>query len=448
MNIKMRIIFLVVIGCVLIYVISPLNGLQIRALANGGESSTIGGIPVGDLNEEEIRKVLINEISNWKNEPIVVFGGGNSIKIDTTQIQYNIDESVTQYLAQSSKSWILFWQKKPVVHLPLVVLQNEQIKQQIQGQPSWDTDATYSNVMLNASYLRNHEIEAVVSRFKPIDHERIAVSINEVPGNVHGIQAIVDQLNDVIIQSGEEFSLLTQLDSLLGSASFETINFTASVLYETALKLTAQITERHPHQVLPEYLNPGLDSFVQLSTHKDLRFINTLTQPVQLKLTREGLNLKVEFYAEVVDESATVRVNRDGEVMPRVITRYSNELPIGKSQLIQEGTPGLRVTVYRTNNRTGEEQVVSRDYYAPTNEIVLQSSRQPEISEGGEVAESFSNTEDKNEITSVTKYPGIGEGDSENEGSFTADNGTHGMDMSSAGNMKYDKGGNLIQSGK
>ena len=230
MKIKMKILFLLVMSCLLIYIVSPLNGLQIRAFANNSEISTIGGIPVGDLSEEEIRTVLTNEIASWQSESIVVAGGGVSIHIDPTQIQYNIDETIAQYIEQTDKSWIAFWQNKPVVHIPLILVPNEQIKQQIATQPFWESDATYSNVMLNASYLRNHEIEAVVSKFTSIDNERIAVSIMEVPATVSGIQAIVDELNDVIIQSGEEFSLLAQLDSLLGSASRESINFTASVL--------------------------------------------------------------------------------------------------------------------------------------------------------------------------------------------------------------------------
>lgn len=444
MNFKKRIISLAVLCCILIYIVSPFNVLQTRVLANDVESSTIGGIPVGDLNEEEIRVVLSKGISNWQSKSIVVVGGGTSIQIDPTQIQYNMDESITQYMEQSSKSWLAFWQKKPVVHIPLVVLPNEQIKEQIATQLFWETDATYSNVMINASYLRNHEIEAVVSQFTSIDNERIAVSIKEVPATITGIQAIVDQLNEVIIQSGEEFSLLAQLNPLLGSASSETINFSASLLYETALKLTAQITERHHHQALPEYLNPGLDAYIQPSQQKDLRFINKLEQPIQLKLTREGLTLKVEFYAAMVDENATVRVNRDGDVMPRVITRYSNELPIGRKQLIQEGEPGLRVTVYRTNNVTGEEQLVSRDYYPPINQIVLESSRQPDPEAG--VVEGSSNGStndgDSNADTNNEYWNGGNDGSPTNGGGSS--NGEASGSGSSGSTPRYDKGGNLI----
>ena len=438
MNIKKKIVLLAVLTSILIYIISPINGLQTRVLANDNESSTIGGIPVGDLNEEEIRKVVEKEISNWQSKSIVITGSGNSIQIDPTKLQYDIDESIKQYTDKSSKSWMAFWQKKPVVHIPLVVLPNEEIKKQIGAQPFWEVDATYSNVMTNAAYLRNHEIEAVVSKFTSIDNERIAVSIKEVPATVSGIQAIVDRLNKVVIQSGEEFSLLTQLEPLIGSASSETINFTASLLYESALKLTAQITERHHHQVLPDYLNPGLDAYIQLSQQKDLRFINILKQPVQLKLTREGLTLKAEFNAATVDENATVRVNRDGEVLPRVITRYSSELPIGRNQLIQEGSPGLRVTVYRTNNVTGEEQLVSRDYYPPTNQIILESSRQPDAA-GGVNGSGNSST---NDGTPTDSNSNGNDGSSNNSGGST--NGEASGSGSSSSSPRYDKSGKLI----
>ncbi len=439
MNIKKKKILLAVLTSILIYIVSPINGLQTRVLANDNESSTIGGIVVGDLDEDEIRKVVEKEIFNWQSKSIVITGSGNSIQIDPTKLQYNIDESIKQYTEQSSKSWLAFWQKKPVVHIPLVVLPNEEIKKQIGAQPFWEVDATYSNVMTNAAYLRNHEIEAVVSKFSSIDNERIAVSIKEVPATVSGIHAIVDQLNKVMIQSGEEFSLLTHLEPIIGSASSETINFTASLLYESALKLTAQITERHHHQVLPEYLNPGLDAYIQLSQQKDLRFVNILKQPVQLKLTREGLTLKAEFYAATVDENATVRVNRDGEVLPRIITRYSSELPIGKNRLIQEGAPGLRVTVYRTNNVTGEEQLVSRDYYPPTNRIILESSRQPDAATGGVDGSGNSSTNDGTPADSNTNGK---DGSPNNSGGTT--NGEASGSGSSSSTPRYDKGGKLI----
>lgn len=444
MNIKKRIISLAVLSCVLIYIVSPINLLQTRVFANV-ESSTIGGISVGDLNEEEIRIVLSKGISDWQSKSIVVVGSETSIQIDPTQIQFDIDESIKQYMAQTDKSWLVFWQKKPVIHIPLVVLPNNQVKEQIAAQPIWETDATYSNLMTNAAYLRSQEVNAVVSQYKSIDNERIAVSIKEVPATITGIQAIVDQLNEVIIKSGEEFSVLAQLEPLLGSASSETIKFTASLLYETALKLTAQITERHHHQELPEYLNPGLDAYVQLSSQQDLRFINTLEQPVQLKLTREGLNLKVEFYAATVDENASIRVNRDGEVMPRVITRYSKELPIGRTQLIQKGESGLRVTVYRTNNVTGEEQVVSRDYYPPTNQIVLESSRQPDAAASGVAGsgDGSTNNGDSNDLNTDNDYFNGGQDGSPNNGEGSS-NGEASGNGSSSSSPRYDKGGNLI----
>lgn len=67
------------------------------------------------------------------------------------------------------------------------------------------------------------------------------------------------------------------------------------------------------------------------------------------------------------------------EIAPRIINRYSEDLPVGQQQLIQEGSNGMRVVVTRIISESGSttEEQISRDYYAPTNRIVLLSARQP-----------------------------------------------------------------------
>lgn len=440
MKIRFKILILTLLSCLLIYTVSPSGFLSNKAFANG-EGSTIGGITVDGMKSDEIRTALQKGINSWQDQPVIVTGGGASVEIDTTIIQYDFDKTIQLYESKTKKPWYKFWEKDPIVHIPLVLKPSEEVKEIIATQPFWETDATYSNVMSAASNLQVHNIDAVVSSVVKIDNERIAVAIKEVPASITNIQQVVAALDGQIISAGEEFNFLTQVVSILKSSNKETLSFAASVLYESALQMNAQITERHSHRHLPAYLSPGLDAFVQLSQEKNLRFINTLEQPVQMKVVREGLYLKVEFYAAKPDETATIRVKFIDNMKERTIIRYSHDLPVDKSMLLQVGQPGQRVTVYRTNNSTGKEQVISRDYYAPINKIILTSSRQP-IPTVGEEGSGDGSTNNENlngeDLNGVDQNDGnVNEGETSNS-EVSGDNNS----------LQYDKGGNLIQVGE
>lgn len=439
MKIKLKIVTLAVLSSLLFYIVSPAGLINSKVLANGGEGSTIGGILVSDLKDDELRSALSNGIDNWTSEPIVVSGGGASIEFDSAAIQFDIDSTITTFKNQTDKPWYAFWQKKPVVHIPFVVKANDDLKQQISAQPLWETEGTYNNVMLNVSYLRNHEIDAVMSNVAAIDSERLAVTIKEVPAELTGVNQIVEQLNGKIIGANEEFNFLSELDSILGSTSRESLSFVASVLYETSLKINAQITDRHKHQELPNYFSPGLDAEISIADQKNLSFINKLNQPMQLKLTREGLNLKVEAFAAVSDNTATVRVSNVETVEPRTITRYSYNLSVGKSQVVQQGKDGMRVSVFRTNSETGLEELVSRDYYPPTNKIVVVSSRQPATSSGGGTGGSTNN----NDSGKSTGNSSNNDGTNTNDKDYIDDNLDGVPDDEE--DAVYDKGGNRIK---
>ena len=66
----------------------------------------------------------------------------------------------------------------------------------------------------------------------------------------------------------------------------------------------------------------------------------------------------------------------------RTITRFDPDLMPGHTQVIQSGQQGKRVDVYRVA-KDGDGNVisrerVSRDFYQPTHEIVLQATTEPE----------------------------------------------------------------------
>ena len=163
---------------------------------------------------------------------------------------------------------------------------------------------------------------------------------------------------------------------------------------------------------------------------EDFRFSNTFETPIKLKLSKDGGNLVAEVYTTLNKTNVSVSVSRDEVIQPRTITRYSEDLAIGKTTQLQKGEEGLRVSVYRTVD--GEQNLVSRDYYPPVNRVLLRSSRQPD-------SQSQPNTVTQNSDLAID-LDDDGFPDEEFVTDSTVDSEGDGLPPGSY----YDKGGNII----
>lgn len=343
---------------------------------NVPKGSTIGGVEIGELKGEELQAALTNAADEWRAQNLTVYGGEEFRDISSDTFQFDIEGTVNDYEKNYNKPWYAFWKSEPIVHLPLTVLPNEIVKNEIRMVPSWDTDLTYERVHQQASYLKTNEIEAVVVDLTLFENDRISLSIEAMPERAMGINELVYALNDTLIDAQKTFSIIEELGDAINLANREAINFVASNIYNAALHINGEILERHAQNIIPTYLKPGLEAQVDLLANKDLKFINTSSNPYLLKLSMDGGNLLTEVYTTSIETEVVVEVSRDEEIQPRTIIRYSEDLAIGQTEQLQEGVPGLRVSVYRTVY--GEQQLISRDYYSPVNRILMKSAQQPE----------------------------------------------------------------------
>lgn len=376
---------LVMVVAVLCLLLPAQSSFKASADGKGAKGSTIGGVYVAGLKEDEIKEALQNAINEWQSEDILIQGGGAELTINPEEIQFNIDQSIQNYKSLTDKPFFLFWMSDKEVHIPIEISESEVVKNRISNIPFWDTEETYTRVITQASYLRNHEIEAAVADTTLLENERIALTIERIPESAQGVHDLAEMLNEIVIQPNEPFSLLENLGDMAELANQKGLDFVSSVLYYTVLQAKIDILERHPQGKIPGYLQPGLDAHVNSYEKKDLQFASFSTNPYLLKVTVEGTSLKVELFSTVKDADIKIKTNKES-IAPRIINRYSNDLPMGKTKLIQKGEAGLRVTVTRVITEDGhaEEQEMSRDYYAPTNRIVLNSSRQPGSTSGAD----------------------------------------------------------------
>lgn len=347
------------------------------ALANGeNQGSTIGGMEVGNLKGDDLKSALTNKVNDWYAQNLTVSGGGSSIEVSSSTFQFDIESTVNQYEENYRKPWYAFWKSNTTVHLPLAVFQSEVVKDEIASVSTWDTDATYSNIELAASYLKTDEVEAVVIDTSLLETDRISLSLEAMPESAMGINELVLALNDTVIDPQMSFSLIEQLGETINLANREAINFVASNVYNAAVHVNGEILERHSQNEIPSYLKPGLEAKVDVLAKEDLKFVNTSSQPIVLKLSMDEGKLMTEVYTPAKETEVSVTVTEDEEIQPRTITRYSKDLAIGQTEQVQQGEAGLRVSVYQTVY--DEQKLVSRDYYPAVDRIIVKSSQQPE----------------------------------------------------------------------
>ncbi|MED3800787.1 VanW family protein [Lysinibacillus xylanilyticus] len=440
---------LVKIGSVLIVLILLLviwipNYIIDNALAKGG-GSTIGGISVKGLEDENIEEALQEAINTWRERPISVKGAGVDVTVDPSLFTFDVAGSVAEYHNLTDKSWYAFWQSKKTVHLSLHVSADNRVKAKLEGTGVWEVEPTLSEIISNASYLKNREFEAKVADTSTIEAERLALSIEEIPKNTTDVLELANSLNDSIITPNEPFSLLTALGEQSGNIDSESLNFVASNIYHTALQTEYEIVERHAQNTAPVYLQQGLDARVNRGLDMDLQFVNHSDQPNKLKLTVEGDSLKVELLAQKREKEISVHVSKDKIIQPRVTTRYSKDLSIGREEVLQEGQEGVRVEVYRSilENGNTTEELVSRDYYPPVNKIIVRSSRQPVVSE------SIRNS-DSSDPDLQMDLDGDGLPDTQSENEKSGNNAVETNTSKDPNDPEivygyYDKGGNFIQ---
>lgn len=426
---------------------------------NNAVGSTIGGVETGDLKGEELKALLTNAVNDWYTQNLTVTGGGTSIEVSSSTFQFDIESTVANYENQVHKTWFAFWEDTPTVHLPLIVFPSEIVKNEISNVSSWDTNLTYNNVELNAAYLKTNPVEAAIIDVSVLETDRISLSVEPMPEGAMGINELVLALHDTVIEPQMAFSMIEKLGDTMNLANREAINFVASNLYNAALNINAEVLERHSQSEIPSYLKPGLEAKVDSLANEDLKFANTLSNPVVLKLIMEEGNLKTEVYTPAKETEVDVTVSQDEEIQPRTITRYSADLAIGEKEQVQEGAKGLRVSVYRT--AFDEQKLVSSDYYPPVDRIILKSSKQPEVKTTPENlnddpayqvdldGDGFPDADNTNENGSITPVSGF-----QNNGSSAPNNNQGAASENSANGdteeenlppgSYYDKGGNLI----
>lgn len=459
MKLKYWIPLLVAVASIylLIYqVLLPTNVVLAKGDAGNG---TIAGVEIVDKKKSEIKTQIASEIVKWKEKDIEVEGSTATMTISSDLIHFDIDKTVDHYIAASSATWYKFWSKKKDVQIPMEVTVEEEVQEQLKEASFFYVDETIEAIKEHAQFLKEGAVQAEEVPLSKEDMKRVSFEIQEVVVDGHGISQVVDMLDEITIAGGETFSFLERLEEMNSFYSDETADFVASVLYSVVLQSEMDIQERHSQNVLPPYLEPGIEVKVNERRNQDFSFVNRTNRPYVIDATLQDGRLKVELYSFPSAYEVAVDVRQREVIKPRTIYRLTSSLAAGRERVLEQGEAGLHVNVYkRVTEMAGsyeEDILVSQDFYPPKHKVVLVSSLEPQTttpSDGNSSSTDASSDQrgEEDEKQGETNRDGNKEDQPnghENENPNANQNTNQNQDDSQEEELIYDKGGNLIKPG-
>lgn len=412
MTMKKKFLYGTLVG-LLVFTIA-LYGLSsthiVHAATSFPENSSIGGVPVGGLTEEEATSLLISKIDEWKGKgEVIVYTEEQSITIPYENIKINIQDAIHTMKTRTKKPWYKVFSKTSPQQLPLIVTVDLSDNQLNELEKTADVKGTIKLIENSASYLGEHEITAV-----PIAEDVKPVIVTkdtwEIPEDYIFLQELMDELNGLTISSNEDFSYLDAVANQVSYYGEDEGNFIASMLYTLLLQTNVQFVERHSQGVVPSYTAPGLEADVSIAEDKDLIVHNPGPNEYTISIEQTGNKLNMSLQSKKLENTYKVKLENSKTVDFRTITRYNKDLQPGHKQVLQKGKKGKRVEVYRImispDGEELEKELISRDFYLPQQEIVLAApaveATSDETATDGTIDENASNLEDGGLIDSDT----------------------------------------------
>lgn len=153
----------------------------------------------------------------------------------------------------------------------------------------------------------------------------------------------------------------------------------SSTLYNAALLAGLTIVERQPHGLAISYVPPGRDATVAYGLI-DLKLHNDTPYWYWLKATVETGKLTMAFYAADEAPRAEVTSQVTDTLPPPEEVEWVPTWPPDRVEVKQAGKPGWRTRVVRViyqGDQAGTPEIVSRDLYPPQPRVVRRGGNPP-----------------------------------------------------------------------
>jgi vancomycin resistance protein YoaR len=166
----------------------------------------------------------------------------------------------------------------------------------------------------------------------------------------------------------------------------------SSTLYNAVLSANLKPTERRNHTLPLSYVPKGLDATVDWG-NIDFKFKNTLNVPIYIEGYTNNKKVYINIYSDKALVKRTYKLETDvyQTIEPAMSYVDDPDLDEGEIHIVNPGSPGYRVRVYRKAFEDGKliaTELISNDYYMPVRGEAVRGTRiieEVEPEEGTEV---------------------------------------------------------------
>lgn len=209
----------------------------------------------------------------------------------------------------------------------------------------------------------------------------------------NNLKLAASKIDGVILSPGEEFSYNTIVGKRSISAGYKEAKIYAggkiidglgggicqlsSTLYNAVVFANLNVTERHNHQFITSYVQPGRDATVAYGS-KDLKFVNNRKYPIKIKVKVDSGVAKVQIYGIKEENECNISFDVETVSTTEYETKYEKDesLKEGEEKIKQAGANGVVVKVYKVIKQNGRyiaRDFISQDTYKVLNKIVVKN---------------------------------------------------------------------------
>ncbi|RDW16345.1 hypothetical protein CWR48_17015 [Oceanobacillus arenosus] len=352
----------------------------VEAMGKVSKGSSIAGVNLEGATLEEAKQLLESRIEDWQGgEPILAVSEYETISIPRTMFQFDIDASLTKLNERMKRHWSTFFMKQKNVKLPLEVTTQSNV---IDWPEYVDVEETVANANLIAGNLEETNVTIKYIDGATIEQAEIADISYRIPDvSDAAVKYLVEELDGLTVKAESSFSFLDTISLPNGMDNGEVeMSFVASGLYALALQTNIEIIERHQQEKVTSYAKAGMDVAVDRKAEKNLLLYNPNAYEYTVNASIEGEQMKMSIHSFLDNVTYSNTLENNVEVEPRTLYRYNPDLAFGEEEVVQQGVAGVQIEVYRVQNAEDgnvlERELVSRDFYFPTPEIIEVSTQE------------------------------------------------------------------------
>lgn len=377
-----------------------------------GAGTMIGPVDVSGKSTDEALTLLSDSLQKWRSESSVYLQyKEKSVPLDIAGFAFDLESSV-EMAKNGEQNEVMVTYKSAELFQYLQSLSTELDESKVKIDPLLQELLGYAAIF----QMGEHHIK-VEKHLAVALNEHDAISGASITPETLPIELglLVEELSPIKVAAKSQVSVL----KLMEERQFTTFpadaaTMIASVIYETILASNFTIVEKHTGQVLPEYVELGLEAKVDYANHLDFIFANPNETSYEILLKLEGNTLSAYLQGSSFLNRYELKLSDKKEFEPKTIAQYSPLLSPNAVRVQQAGSNGLMIKVFRAVYGEKDEwlrnEFISEDYYPPLHRIEIRGLNVKSATDGTNTTTTDDQTGTNGGNNSGTVTPGPGDG--------------------------------------